>query len=70
MVEMEAVERKRSRGGFLNMFDWPGKSRKKLFSSSSSSSKLSEGSKQEKQNAQNPSKSWPSLVRLLNDFSE
>jgi hypothetical protein len=41
MVEMEAVERKRSRGGFLNMFDWPGKSRKKLFSSSSSSSKLS-----------------------------
>ncbi|AAF26077.1 hypothetical protein [Arabidopsis thaliana] len=59
---MEAVERKRSRGGFLNMFDWPGKSRKKLFSSSSSSSKLSEGSKQEKQNAQNPSKSWPSLI--------
>ncbi|KAF3535176.1 hypothetical protein F2Q69_00024928 [Brassica cretica] len=33
---MEVVERKRSRGGFLNLFDWPGKSRKKkLFSSGS-----------------------------------
>ncbi|XP_024007055.1 uncharacterized protein LOC18013054 isoform X2 [Eutrema salsugineum] len=50
---MEVVERKRSRGGFLNLFDWPGKSRKKLFSSSSS--ELSE-SKQTKRNAQNLSK--------------
>ncbi|KAJ0253149.1 TRM8 [Hirschfeldia incana] len=47
---MEVVERKRSRGGFLNLFDWPGKSRKKLFSSGSSV--LSE-TKQTKQNAQN-----------------
>ncbi|CAN6853995.1 uncharacterized protein LOC106440344 isoform X1 [Brassica napus] len=48
---MEVVERKRSRGGFLNLFDWPGKSRKKLFSSGSS--ELSEEPKQTKQNAQN-----------------
>ncbi|KAF8099379.1 hypothetical protein N665_0245s0056 [Sinapis alba] len=48
---MEVVERKRSRGGFLNLFDWPGKSRKKLFSSASS--ELSEEPKQTKQNAQN-----------------
>ncbi|XP_056851279.1 uncharacterized protein LOC130500343 isoform X2 [Raphanus sativus] len=54
---MEVVERKRSRGGFLNLFDWPGKSRKKLFSSASS--QLSEESKQTKQNAQNLSS--PSL---------
>ncbi|WZZ36828.1 hypothetical protein YC2023_020229 [Brassica napus] len=33
---MEVVERKRSRGGFLNLFDWPGKSRKKKLSSSGS----------------------------------
>uniref|UniRef100_A0A1J3DZ69 DUF4378 domain-containing protein n=1 Tax=Noccaea caerulescens TaxID=107243 RepID=A0A1J3DZ69_NOCCA len=52
---MEVVERKRSRGGFLNLFDWPGKSRKKLFSSSSS--ELSEEPKQTKQNAQNHQKS-------------
>lgn len=25
------VEEKRSRGGFFNLFDWNGKSRKKLF---------------------------------------
>ncbi|CAH8388574.1 unnamed protein product [Eruca vesicaria subsp. sativa] len=48
---MEVVERKRSRGGFLNLFDWPGKSRKKLFSSGSS--EVSEEPKQTKQNAQN-----------------
>lgn len=48
---MEVVERKRSRGGFLNLFDWPGKSRKKLFSSGSS--ELSEEPKQTKQNVQN-----------------
>lgn len=30
---MDVVERKRPRGTFLNLFDWPGKSRKKLFSS-------------------------------------
>ncbi|KAF8068563.1 hypothetical protein N665_1142s0014 [Sinapis alba] len=54
MIETEAVERKRSRGGFLTLFDWSGKSRKKLLSSSSTTS---EASKQEKQNAQNLSKS-------------
>ncbi|CAN6858672.1 unnamed protein product [Brassica oleracea] len=57
---MEVVERKRSRGGFLNLFDWPGKSRKKkLFSSGSL-----ELSGQTKQNAQNLLK--PSLVSFLN----
>jgi len=35
-LKMEVVERKRSRGGFLNLFDWHGKSRKKLFSGSTS----------------------------------
>ncbi|CAN8279937.1 unnamed protein product [Cochlearia groenlandica] len=51
---MDNVERKRPRGGtFLNLFDWPGKSRKKLFSSNTS--QLSEESKQAKENVQNPS---------------
>ncbi|KAJ4887993.1 Uncharacterized protein Rs2_27741 [Raphanus sativus] len=50
---MEVVERKRSRGGLLNLFDWPGKSRKKKLFSSTSSSELSEEAKQTKQNAQN-----------------
>ncbi|CAH8356686.1 unnamed protein product [Eruca vesicaria subsp. sativa] len=59
MIETEAVERKRTRGGFLTLFDWSGKSRKKLLSSSTTS-KPSEASKQEKQNAQNHSKSSPS----------
>ncbi|XP_010464123.1 PREDICTED: uncharacterized protein LOC104744725 [Camelina sativa] len=62
MIEMEAVEKKRSRGGFLNLFDWSGKSRKKLFSSSSNSELVCEASKQEKQNARNPSNSWPSPI--------
>ncbi|KAF2562679.1 hypothetical protein F2Q70_00018628 [Brassica cretica] len=49
---MEIVERKRSRGGFLNLFDWPGKSRKKkLFSSGSL--ELSEEPSKTKQNAHN-----------------
>nr|VDD26895.1 unnamed protein product [Brassica oleracea] len=49
---MEVVERKRSRGGFLNLFDWPGKSRKKkLFSSGSL--ELSEEPSKTKQNAHN-----------------
>ncbi|CAH8382076.1 unnamed protein product [Eruca vesicaria subsp. sativa] len=47
---MEVVERKRSRGGFLNLFDWPGKSRKKKLFSSGSSLELSEELKQTKQN--------------------
>ncbi|KAF2599001.1 hypothetical protein F2Q68_00012178, partial [Brassica cretica] len=50
--KMEIVERKRSRGGFLNLFDWPGKSRKKkLFSSGSL--ELSEEPSKTKQNAHN-----------------
>ena len=32
------VEKKRSKVGFLNLFDWNGKSRKKLLSASSESS--------------------------------
>ncbi|KAG2325516.1 hypothetical protein Bca52824_008244 [Brassica carinata] len=50
---MDIVERKRPRGAFLNLFDWPGKSRKKLFSSNTS--QISEDSKQAKENVQNPS---------------
>ncbi|KAF8084503.1 hypothetical protein N665_0715s0009 [Sinapis alba] len=60
---MEVVERKRTRGGFLNLFDWPGKSRKKKLFSSSSSSELSEP-KQTKQNAQKL------LKPSLNDFNK
>ncbi|KAL5565924.1 hypothetical protein UlMin_029088 [Ulmus minor] len=40
------VEKKRSKGGFLNLFDWNGKSRKKLFSNHSEELP---GSKQEKE---------------------
>ncbi|KAF2609375.1 hypothetical protein F2Q68_00045086 [Brassica cretica] len=50
---MDIVERKRPRGAFLNLFDWPGKSRKKLFSSNIS--QISEESKQAKENVHNPS---------------
>ncbi|XVF57572.1 hypothetical protein PTKIN_Ptkin06aG0216400 [Pterospermum kingtungense] len=35
------VERKRSKGGFFHLFDWNGKSRKKLFSNNSESSEES-----------------------------
>lgn len=65
MIETEAVERKRSRGGFLTLFDWSGKSRKKLLSSTTSSGPSGEASKQEKQNAQNSSK--PSLSAELEE---
>ncbi|KAH0927823.1 hypothetical protein HID58_020079 [Brassica napus] len=64
MIETEAVERKRSRGGFLTLFDWSGKSRKKLLSSTTTTSGPSEASKQEKQNAQNPSKSSSPSIEL------
>ncbi|CAL2269029.1 unnamed protein product [Prunus armeniaca] len=47
------VEKKRSKGGFLNLFDWNGKSRKKLFSSNSESSGLKQG----KENVESFSKS-------------
>ncbi|KAH0918925.1 hypothetical protein HID58_026585 [Brassica napus] len=50
---MDIVERKQPRGAFLNLFDWPGKSRKKLFSSNIS--QISEESKQAKENVHNPS---------------
>lgn len=43
------VEKKRSKGGFFNLFDWNGKSRKKLFSGNSESS----GSQQGKENVEN-----------------
>lgn len=33
--EMMEAEKKRSKGGFLQLFDWNGKSRKKLFSNNS-----------------------------------
>ncbi|XP_022999185.1 uncharacterized protein LOC111493645 isoform X1 [Cucurbita maxima] len=47
------VEKKRSKGGFLNLFDWNGKSRKRLFSSSNELSGLKQG----KENVDNLSKS-------------
>ncbi|KAL0724692.1 hypothetical protein Bca4012_039291 [Brassica carinata] len=50
---MDIVERKRPRGAFLNLFDWPGKSRKKLFSSNIS--QISEESKQSNENVHRPS---------------
>ncbi|CAA7060719.1 unnamed protein product [Microthlaspi erraticum] len=56
---MDVVERKRPRGTFLNLFDWPGKSRKKLFSSNTS--QLSEDSKQAKEN---PSITRPSVSEV------
>ncbi|CAN8255780.1 unnamed protein product [Cochlearia groenlandica] len=61
-MEEAVVERKRSRGGFLNhLFDWPGKSKKKLFSSNIS--ELSEESNPAKQiNAQNLLKSRLSII--------
>ena len=31
VAESMEAEKKRSKGGFLNLFDWNGKSRKKLF---------------------------------------
>lgn len=48
------VEKKRSKGGLLNLFDWNGKSRKKLFSNNS---ELPEGLKQGKENSDNVLKS-------------
>ncbi|CAH8354781.1 unnamed protein product [Eruca vesicaria subsp. sativa] len=57
---MDIVERKQPRGGaFLNLLDWPGKSRKKLFSSDVS--QISEDSKQANENVQNPSTTPHSL---------
>ncbi|XP_022965573.1 uncharacterized protein LOC111465431 isoform X2 [Cucurbita maxima] len=47
------VEKKRSKGGFLNLFDWNGKSRKRLFSSSNELAGLKQG----KENVDNLSKS-------------
>lgn len=65
MIETESVERKRSRGGFLTLFDWSGKSRKKLLSSNTTTtSGPSEAPKQEKQNAQNLSKSSSPSIEL------
>ncbi|XWS58114.1 hypothetical protein CRYUN_Cryun08bG0007000 [Craigia yunnanensis] len=52
---MMEVERKRSKGGFFQMFDWNGKSRKKLFSNNS---ELSEESKRGKR-VENLVKSLP-----------
>lgn len=44
------VEKRSSKGGFLQLFDWNAKSRKKLFSNKSD---VSEGSKQGKENLEN-----------------
>ncbi|CAF1847802.1 uncharacterized protein BNAC04G23470D [Brassica napus] len=59
---MDIVERKRPRGAFLNLFDWPGKSRKKLFSSNTS--QISEDSKQAKENVPNQSITQHSLFEV------
>ncbi|KAM7272450.1 hypothetical protein ACFE04_027113 [Oxalis oulophora] len=57
------VEKKRSKGGFLNFFDWNGKSRKKLFAIANNS-ELSEGSKQgeENQSVENKTKSQLQMI--------
>ncbi|WZZ52039.1 hypothetical protein YC2023_052146 [Brassica napus] len=60
--KMDIVERKRPRGAFLNLFDWPGKSRKKLFSSNTS--QISEDSKQAKENVPNQSITQHSLFEV------
>ncbi|KAF7805062.1 DUF4378 domain protein [Senna tora] len=44
------TEKRRSKGGFLNLFDWNGKSRKKLFNDNPN---IPEVSKQGKENAEN-----------------
>ncbi|XP_059440086.1 uncharacterized protein LOC132172581 isoform X2 [Corylus avellana] len=54
------VEKRRSKGGFLNLFDWNGKSRKKLFSNNSDLP----GLKQERENVENVSKSWLNRVEV------
>ncbi|XP_010546761.1 PREDICTED: uncharacterized protein LOC104818745 [Tarenaya hassleriana] len=60
--KMDVVKRKRSKGGFFNLFDWPGKSRKKLFSNSS---EISEESRQGREkNVQNSSKSQLSAFEV------
>lgn len=55
------VEKRRSKGGFLNLFDWNGKSRKKLFSNNSD---LPEEVKQGNENVENVSKSWLNRVEV------
>ncbi|KAB1202127.1 hypothetical protein CJ030_MR8G002384 [Morella rubra] len=55
------VEKRRSKGRFLNLFDWNGKSRKKLFSNNSH---LPEGLNQGKENAANESKLWLNTVEV------
>ncbi|KAG6646725.1 uncharacterized protein LOC122316594 isoform X1 [Carya illinoinensis] len=55
------VEKRRSKGGFLNLFDWNGRSRKKLFSNNS---ELPEELKRGDENAENVSKSWFNRVEI------
>ncbi|XP_015874911.3 uncharacterized protein LOC107411771 isoform X1 [Ziziphus jujuba] len=57
------VEEKRSKGGFLNLFDWHGKSRKKLFPNTSNELP---GSKPEKENAE----SFSELPRFRAEVDE
>ncbi|GLT60948.1 hypothetical protein SLA2020_336870 [Shorea laevis] len=54
------VEKKRSKGGFFHLFDWNGKSRKKLFSNHA---ELSEVSKHGKQ-VENVARPYPRLIDL------
>ncbi|XP_030504248.2 uncharacterized protein LOC115719372 [Cannabis sativa] len=51
------VEKKRSKGGFLNLFDWNGKSRKKLFANNLEELPVAQGSTQEKEDEENFPKS-------------
>ncbi|KAJ4824836.1 hypothetical protein Tsubulata_037385 [Turnera subulata] len=54
-------ERKRSKGGFFHLFDWNGKSRKKLFANNAA---LPEGSKQDKENVGNAAKLLLQVVEV------
>ncbi|KAI4301714.1 hypothetical protein L6164_034965 [Bauhinia variegata] len=55
------VEKRRSKGSFLNLFDWNGKSRKKLFSDTPN---LSEDPRQGKENEENMPKSQHHRIKV------
>ncbi|KAA8536770.1 hypothetical protein F0562_029248 [Nyssa sinensis] len=55
------VEKRGSKGGFLQLFDWNAKSRKKLFSNKS---ELPEGLKQGKENLDSSAMSWLQQIKV------
>lgn len=57
------VEKTRSKGGFLNLFDWNGKSRKKLFANNSDLPGSNQG-RENVENTENVLKSWLDRVEV------